>query len=121
MINYLEIDDWITLDMFRFQPYTEGFNCFQFELYGCPAGNLIFYIILEYKYLERLKCEHTVVTTLLIILKIKPDANRELFNLPNFISFKSCFFLYYFIYQFVHHTSRFQILMKPNISMEILV
>ena len=62
-INYLEIDDWITFNQFRIQPYTEGFNCFQFELFGCPAGNLIFlYFILEYKYLEGLKSEHIVVT-----------------------------------------------------------
>ena len=27
--------------MFRLQPYTEGYDCFQFEFYGCPEGEII--------------------------------------------------------------------------------
>ena len=37
-ISYHEIDDWITMKMFRFQPYNANFSCFQFEFYGCPDG-----------------------------------------------------------------------------------
>ena len=29
------------MKMFRLQPYTEGYDCFQFEFYGCPEGEII--------------------------------------------------------------------------------
>ena len=39
-ISYHEIDDWFTMNMFLLQPYLFGFQCFQFELYGCPEGKI---------------------------------------------------------------------------------
>ena len=38
-ITHHEIDDFITMKIFRFEPIS--FNCFQFELYGCPEGKKI--------------------------------------------------------------------------------
>ena len=45
-ISYHEIDDWITINMFRFQPKAAEFcTCFLFELYGCPEGKEKFFYI----------------------------------------------------------------------------
>ena len=38
-IYYHEIDDWISLKMFKFE-YSKQ-DCFQVEFYGCPEGNII--------------------------------------------------------------------------------
>ena len=37
-IEYHEIDDWITLKLFRFMILFTRLNCIQFELYGSPEG-----------------------------------------------------------------------------------